>query len=131
MNGDCVRDEGEQVRYSTELLVVFSGAGVDTAFWFTFAGYQAPRRDDPRRDLDLASYGLAAILDDNGKNWRPKEAFRALAAACGVVVPRVMPFRGRHGPPLTLLVVFVVVAVRPSGCASPGTCITCSATRCR
>lgn len=53
---------------------------MDAAFRFTFAGYQAPRRDDPRRDPDLASYGLAAILDDNETDWRPKEAFRALAA---------------------------------------------------
>jgi len=83
LNGDYVRDEGEQVRYLTELLEVFSGAGVDTAFWFTFAGYQTPRHDDPRRDLDLASYGLVAILDDDGTDWRPKEAFHALAAAYG------------------------------------------------
>jgi len=83
LNGDYVRDEGEQVRYLTELLAVFAGAGVDTAFWFTFAGYQTPRHDDPRRDLDLASYGLVAILDDNGTDWRPKEAFHALAAAYG------------------------------------------------
>lgn len=37
--------------------------------------------------------------------------FPLLSIACGVVVPWVMPFRGRHGPPLTLLVVFVVAAV--------------------
>jgi hypothetical protein len=81
LHGDYVRDEGEQVRYMTELIEVFSGARVDSAFWFTFAGYQLPRRDDPRRDLDLASYGVVAILDDDGTKWRPKEAFHALAAA--------------------------------------------------
>jgi len=37
--------------------------------------------------------------------------FPLLSIACGVVVPWVMPFRGGHGPPLTLLVVFVVAAV--------------------
>jgi len=83
LDGDYVRDEGEQVRYLNELLEAFSGAGVDTAFWFTFAGFGLPRRDDPRRDLDLASYGVVAILDDNGTDWRPKEAFHALAAAYG------------------------------------------------
>jgi hypothetical protein len=83
LDGEYVRDEGEQVRYLTELLEIFSGAGVDTAFWFTFAGYQTLRNDDPRRDLDLASYGLVAILDDNGTDWQPKEAFHALAAAYG------------------------------------------------
>jgi hypothetical protein len=33
--------------------------------------------------LDLASYGAAAILDDNGADWRPKESLHALAAAYG------------------------------------------------
>jgi hypothetical protein len=83
LDGDYVRDEGEQVRYLTELLEVFSAAGVDSAFWFSFAGFGLPRHDDPRRDMDLASYGVVAILDDNGTDWRPKESFHALAAAYG------------------------------------------------
>jgi hypothetical protein len=83
LDGGYVRDEGEQVRYLTELLSVFDSAGVDSAFWFTFAGFGLPRRDDPRGDLDLASYGVVAILDDNGIEWRPKESFHALAAAYG------------------------------------------------
>jgi hypothetical protein len=83
LDGDYARDEGEQVRYLTELLGVFSAAGVDSAFWFTFAGFGLPHRDDPRGDLDLASYGVVAILDDNGTGWRPKESFHALAAAYG------------------------------------------------
>jgi hypothetical protein len=57
LDGDYVRDEGEQVRYLAELLDVFSAAGVDNAFWFSFAGFGLPRHDDPRRDMDLASYG--------------------------------------------------------------------------
>ncbi|HEX7161470.1 MAG TPA: hypothetical protein VF223_09580 [Trebonia sp.] len=28
--------------------------------------------------MDLASYGVVAILDDNGTDWRPKEASHAL-----------------------------------------------------
>jgi hypothetical protein len=83
LDGDYVRDEGEQVRYLAELLEVFAGAGVDSAFWFTFAGFGLPTNDDPRRDMDLASYGVVAILDDNGTVWRPKESFHALAAAYG------------------------------------------------
>jgi hypothetical protein len=83
LDGDYVRDEGEQVRYLTELLAVFDAAGVDSAFWFTFAGFGLPLHDDPRRDLDLASYGVVAILDENGTRWRPKESFHALAAAYG------------------------------------------------
>jgi len=83
LDGDYVRDEGEQVRYLTELLEVFSAVEVDSAFWFSFAGFGMPRHDDPRRDMDLASYAVVAILDDNGTNWRPKESFYALAAAYG------------------------------------------------
>ena len=82
LNGDYVRDEDEQVRYLTELLAIFEAAGVDTAFWFTFAGYRLVHRDDdPRTDLDMASYGLIALLDPEGVTWRPKKAFGALATA--------------------------------------------------
>jgi len=49
----------------------------------TFAGFGLPTSADPRRDLDLASCGAVAILDDNGTDRRPKESFHALAAAHG------------------------------------------------
>jgi hypothetical protein len=80
LNGDHVRDEFEQVRYLDESLKIFEEVGVDTAFWFTFAGFDAPRRDDPRYDLDLASYGLVAMGED-GQSWTPKAAFDAVATA--------------------------------------------------
>lgn len=67
----AVPDESEQVGYLTELLDVFDGAGVDTAFWFTFAQWTKPG------DADLGSYGLVRMLDD--VRWAPKAAFRALA----------------------------------------------------
>jgi hypothetical protein len=95
LDGVYVRSEGEQVRYLTELLAVFDAAGVDSAFWFTFAGFGLPRRDDPRRDLDLASYGLVAVLDDDGTRWQPKESFHALAAAYG----RAGTAHGGSAPP--------------------------------
>ncbi|MEU8192155.1 hypothetical protein AB0C10_00060 [Microbispora amethystogenes] len=79
LDGDYVRDEGEQVRYLRELLTVFEEEGVDTAFWFTFAGYEFPYRPDPRRDLDMASYGVVRVLEDGRRE--PKEVFGALAAA--------------------------------------------------
>jgi hypothetical protein len=34
------------------------------AFWFTFVGYRQPTSTDPRRDVDLASYGLVSILPE-------------------------------------------------------------------
>ncbi|HEX4698716.1 MAG TPA: hypothetical protein VH857_05055 [Actinomycetes bacterium] len=59
--------------------------GVDTALWFSFAGYEVRHRPrDPARDLDVSSYGLVAVLDEvNGARyptgWGPKAAFDALA----------------------------------------------------
>src|SRR5262250_3905309 len=58
LDGDYVRDESEQVRYLEELTATFAGEGVDLAFWFTFAGYDLVHDADPRRDLDMASFGV-------------------------------------------------------------------------
>ncbi len=79
LNGDYRRSEAEQVGYLQELLPVFADAGVDAAFWFTFATYQAPHRAEPRYDLDLGAYGVVKMLDDT--RWEPKAVFHALAAA--------------------------------------------------
>jgi hypothetical protein len=97
LDGDYVRDEQEQVRYLRDLLEVFGQEGVDAAFWFTFASYGYPPSDDPRRDLDLASYGLVAMDGGTGPagpgpggagdgpgaglGWTPRPAFSALASA--------------------------------------------------
>jgi hypothetical protein len=86
LDGDYVRDEGEQVRYLRELNEVFEAEGIDLAFSFTFAGYGLVHDPVPRRDLDLASYGLVRLLPSGpgtgyqGLGWEPKLAFRALAA---------------------------------------------------
>ncbi|SED95013.1 hypothetical protein SAMN04490357_6419 [Streptomyces misionensis] len=84
-----VRDEGEQVRCLDELMPVFEDEGVDSVFWFSFAGYGTPHRlSGP--DPDLASYGIVKILDEHSgypadartypdMPWEPKEAFHALA----------------------------------------------------
>lgn len=103
LDGEYVRDEGEQVRYFDELLTVFEEEGFDAAFWFTFAGYGAPHRPhDPRHDLDMAAYGVVKMLDGpasapprpdtptpagaasgaarTGLGWEPKEVFHAMAA---------------------------------------------------
>lgn len=81
LDGDYHRDEGEQVRYFRELLDVFEEEGVDGAFWFTFAGYGNPYDPDPRRDLDMSSYGVVRLLQGGGRE--PKEVFHAMAAAYG------------------------------------------------
>ncbi|MGH3782778.1 MAG: hypothetical protein ACRDRO_19710 [Pseudonocardiaceae bacterium] len=87
INGDYTRDEDEQATYLRELLEIFDQEGLDSAFWFTFAGYGLPHRPDPRRDLDMASFGLVKILEHQRGTaypdigWEPKQAFHALAAA--------------------------------------------------
>ncbi|MFF2811069.1 hypothetical protein ACFVT2_28595 [Streptomyces sp. NPDC058000] len=69
----AVPDEGEQVRYFTELLDAFEAEGVDTALWFTFAGFGRVTRD-----ADLSSYGVVRMTDAEA-HWEPREVFRAMA----------------------------------------------------
>lgn len=66
-----VPDEDEQVRYLTELLTVFEEEGVDTALWFSFAGYDKPGAHD------ITSYGVVRMLDE--VRWEPKKVFHAMA----------------------------------------------------
>ena len=83
ISGTYLRDEHEQAHYLRELLALYEAEGIDSAFWFTFANYDKPRRAEPQRDLDLASYGVVAVLDpghDSGRQtWARKEAFTAMA----------------------------------------------------
>ncbi|GAA4606550.1 hypothetical protein GCM10023195_23740 [Actinoallomurus liliacearum] len=88
LDGVYVRDEAEQAAYMRELLQIFEREGVDSAFWFTFAGYGLPHRaGDPIHDLDLASYGVVKVLETGhgtaypDLTWEPKESFHTLAAA--------------------------------------------------
>lgn len=78
IRGDYERDETEQAEFLREMLELYGVAGVDSAFWYTFANYDHPHRSDPALDLDLASYGLVKIVE--GAQWEPKESFHALAA---------------------------------------------------
>jgi hypothetical protein len=88
LDGEYERDEAGQADYLDELLEVFEGEGVDSAFVFLFALESLPHRPggDPRLDLDLASPGVVKVLDGrNGKvypdmPWEPKRAFAAVAA---------------------------------------------------
>ncbi|MFI9384452.1 hypothetical protein [Kutzneria sp. NPDC052558] len=85
LDGDYERDEAGQAAHLVELLDLFDAAGVDTAFAYTFANYHLPHRDGPRRDLDLASYGVVTVFEDRfgvtypDMRWEPKAAFTALA----------------------------------------------------
>ena len=85
LDGDYARDEQEQAAYLRELLDVLDAEGVDTAFAYTFACWHLPHRDDPREDLDMASFGVVKVFEDRpgrayaGMAWEPKAAFAALA----------------------------------------------------
>jgi hypothetical protein len=68
----AVRDEGEQVRYFTELMDIFEQEGVETALWFTFAAYNRTG------DAGLGSYGVVSMLDET--RWEPREVFHTMAA---------------------------------------------------
>ncbi len=82
--GDYARDESEQVAYLRELLAICERHAVDTAFWFTFASWNRPHRpDDPRRDMDLASFGVVKVSEQQSaipsRNWSPKAVFHEFA----------------------------------------------------
>ncbi|TVT52058.1 hypothetical protein FNH05_13600 [Amycolatopsis rhizosphaerae] len=86
LNGEYDRDEAGQATYLRELLEIFDAEGVDGAFVYLFALSNYPHRpDDPRHDLDLASFGIVKVLEDRsgdtypGMPWEPKAAFTALA----------------------------------------------------
>lgn len=85
LNGDYVRDEGLQARELTDMLRIFESVGVDGAFVFTFVSPTSLYNEDPRRDLDMASYSLVkSYADKHGTTypdmpWEPKESFKAVA----------------------------------------------------
>ena len=79
LKGDYTRDEAVQANYLLELLAIFDGEDVFAAFVFTFVTYNYIYNDDPRYDLDMASYGIVRSMGNKGyyKNlpWLPKKAF--------------------------------------------------------
>ncbi|WP_222932675.1 hypothetical protein [Nocardia yunnanensis] len=80
LNGVYERDEPAQAAHLAELLDILAAEGVDAAFYYCFARYDLPHRDNPRDDLDLASPGLVRVrAGDAGPGWEPKAAFTALA----------------------------------------------------
>jgi hypothetical protein len=86
IKGDPVRSERAQAAYLGQLLDAFSSTDLYAAMAFEFVTPDAPHRpDDPRYDLDMASYAITRTVKDrlddpaSGWHWEPKEAFYALA----------------------------------------------------
>lgn len=120
LDGDYTRDESEQARELTELLAIFDRAGVDATFVMTFVAPLNPYSDDPRHDLDMASYSLVKSFggrlgplglahpeapwdrDRLGTTypdlpWEPKESFRAVAAFYQALRPPPPPCESTSG----------------------------------
>ncbi|MCD9872458.1 abortive phage infection protein [Streptomyces guryensis] len=90
IKGRLVRSEHTQAAYLTDLLAVFESMGLYAAMAFEFVTPDAPHRtDNPRYDLDMASYSITKTIKDHpddprsGWHWEPKEAFHALARQYG------------------------------------------------
>jgi hypothetical protein len=83
--GEYKRDEAEQAACVRELLEIFEAEGVDSAFVYCFANYELVHRVAPHEDLDMASYGIVKVIEDDGggQRWGPKAAFSAVAAFYG------------------------------------------------
>jgi hypothetical protein len=85
LNGDYVRDEGLQARELTDVLSILDGIGVDGAFVFTFVSPTLYYNENPKYDLDMASYSLVkSYADKHGTtytdmSWEPKKSFKAVA----------------------------------------------------
>ncbi|HEX3812742.1 MAG TPA: hypothetical protein VHX59_07855 [Mycobacteriales bacterium] len=82
-----VRSERDQAIYLTEVLGVFEEMGLYSATVYEFVSPDAPHRNTPRYDLDMACYGLVKAIWETpdrpgaGWHWQPKESFFALADA--------------------------------------------------
>ncbi|MFD8303365.1 abortive phage infection protein [Streptomyces sp. NPDC059690] len=90
IKGRLVRSEHTQAACLTDLLGVFEAMGLYAAMAFEFVTPDAPHRaDDPRKDLDMASYSITKTVKDRPDDprsdwhWEPKEAFHALARRYG------------------------------------------------
>ena len=90
LNGVYVRDEALQAREIVDQLRVLDGAGVDGAFVYTFVFPNNPYDENPRYDLDMASYSLVKSYGGNrhgttypGMTWEPKESFHVVAGFYG------------------------------------------------
>ena len=73
-----VRDEAGQAAELVGQLEEIEAGGVSAAFLYTYVAPSYPANDDPRRDLDAASYALVRSWPD-GRTER-KVAYDAVAA---------------------------------------------------
>lgn len=75
-----VRDEATQAAYLTELIDLYTARDVHGCFVYTFLMPDFPYHEDPRRDLDMAGFGVVRATPDGPERWQRKEAFEAVAS---------------------------------------------------
>lgn len=84
LKGKYIRDEMVQADYLLDLLNIYTEERVYAVFVFTFVSYNYVYNEDPKYDLDMASYGIVKAMPykEGGyyKNmpWQPKQAFLKL-----------------------------------------------------
>lgn len=74
------RDEHAQAAALGTQLDAFETARIHGAFCFVFIEPAYSASNDPRRDLDRASFGIVTPDPTDPRGWRPKAAFHLLAA---------------------------------------------------
>jgi hypothetical protein len=85
IKGNRQRDEEMQARELVDMLGQVESAGVAGAFAYTFVAPELTHDDDPRLDLDMASYILVkSYRNQSGSTyldvpWDPKAAFTTVA----------------------------------------------------
>ncbi len=85
LDGDYQRDEALQARELIDMLELLEGDGADGVFVMTFVSPVLTHHDNPRCDLDMASYSLVkSYANRTGTSypdmpWETKQSFHALA----------------------------------------------------
>ena len=85
LQGDYIRDESVQSDYLKELLDIFTEENVAGSFVFTFVQPSYVHDENPKYDLDMASYGIVTMRGPGDHNsykdlpWVPKKAFHMLS----------------------------------------------------
>ena len=85
LTGAYERDEQLQAHELIDALKLLEARGVDGVFVMTFVSPMLTHRDDPRHDLDMASFSLVkSYHNQTGTTypdmpWEPKQSFHALA----------------------------------------------------
>lgn len=83
LKGAPVRSERVQAETIGELIGLYRAEGIAGAFVYQFIDTGMPHSPDPRRDLDMAGYGLVRVDEADSGDWTPKQAFRTVAELYG------------------------------------------------